>query len=482
MPNFETVVVADDSRHAAIARHLAAMIDAGTLRPGDKVPSVRQTAKLHGVAVGTVLHAFRVLEADGRIVARPQSGYYVRAVAKPLPEPKGSTPSRRAERPTVAQMVIRMSELSVPDVVPLGMASPSPDCLPTKHLSRISAAIGRKTGRGYDSYDEPPGCRELRVQIARQYMDVGCGIGPDDILTTCGCQEALALCLRAVGKPGGVVAIDSPAYFGHLQTIELLGMKAVELPTDPRTGVDLAALGKLLATNKKVTACLVGTNVHNPLGFVMPDENKRKLVELLAEYDVPFIEDDAYGDLAFGDTRPGVCKSYDTAGRVLLCSSFSKTLSPGARVGWCAPGRYMEQIKRLKFCSTVATPSLPQLAIADFLAGGHYTRHLRKLRATYETRVRTMGDLICRHFPAGTRATRPVGGHVLWVELPGHVDSVKLFEAAGAEKISIAPGPMFSSGNGYRNCVRINCSAPIDARVEAAIATLARLMSGPLPR
>ena len=473
----------DSRRCDEIARKLSEMIDAGVLRSSDRVPSVRQTAKQSKVAIGTVLHAYRLLERSGRIAARPQSGYFVRDVARTLPEPQPSVPPSKPGRPSMGQLSVRMGEIvGVPGVVPLGRAVPSPEVLPTQQLNRIAAAIGRKTGRGFDAYDIPPGCLELRIQIARHYLEAGCVMSPDDIITTCGCQEALALCLRAVARPGGIVAIDSPAYYGHLQTIEMLGMKALELPTDPRIGVDLDALRRTLA-NKKIVAVLLVTNVHNPLGFVMADDRKRQLADLIAEFDVPLIEDDTYGDLTFAPERPGVCKSHDTAGRVMLCGSFSKTLAPGARVGWCAPGRYAEAVKRLKFCSTVATSTLPQLAIADFLAGGGYKRHLRKMRATYEHRVRFVADAVQRYFPAGTRASRPVGGHVLWVELPAETDAVRLFEAAAAEKISIAPGPLFSASGGFRNCLRLNCSYPTDGRLEQAIVTLGRLAgeaAGPL--
>jgi DNA-binding transcriptional MocR family regulator len=466
---------AEGTRYEVVVGHITAMIEGGTLRVGERLPSVRRLAAQMGYAVGTVLHAYRRLEAGGRIEARPQSGYYVRSARPQLPEVPRSAPGQKAATPSLGRLMVRMSELlSAADVVPLGHAVPSAECLPTQQLNRYSAAIARRSRRGFNSYDVPPGCPELRQQVARHYVDAGCALSPEEIVTTCGCQEALGLCLRAAAPAGSVVAVSAPSYYGQLQTIELLGMKALEIPTDPRQGINLDALEGVLG-RRKIGAVLLTTNCHNPLGFIMSAAEKQRLVRMLAKHDVPLIEDDIYGDLAFESPRPTVCKAYDREGRVLLCSSFSKTLAPGARVGWCAPGRYFEEIKRLKFCNTIATATLPQLAIAEYLAIGGYEHHLRKLRKRYADQVAQMAYALEEYFPAGTRATRPAGGHVLWVELPRGVDSVRLFEEAAALKISVAPGLLFSTTDAYRHCVRLNCSCTWDGRVERAVETIGRL-------
>lgn len=465
----------DRKLYHAVADRIAAMIDAGTLRQGNRVPSVRKMSQQMGIAAGTVLHAYRLLEDRGRIEARPQSGFYVRSTRPPLPEPRGSVPPRRPERPTIADFVARMTEMvNAPEVMPLGQAVPSPACLPTKQLNRIAAAIARTSGRGFNFYDVPPGCRELRVQVAKHYLEAGCTLSPDDLVTTSGCQEALGLCLRAAVRPGGVVAVESPTYYGILQAIQMLGMRALELPTDPREGVDLEALDRAART-QGLAACLFVTNCHNPLGFTMPDEKKRRLVKLLARYDLPLIEDDTYGDLSFDGGRPAVCKAFDHHGRVMLCSSVSKTLAPGARVGWCAPGRYLEQVKQLKFCNTLATATLPQLAIAEYLAHGGYGRQLRKMRRLYAEQIELITGSVQRNFPPGTRASRPAGGHVLWLELAKGFNSMEMFERAAALKISIAPGPLFSTSGGYSNFIRLNCACPCDAKLEQAIRILGGL-------
>ena len=462
--------------YSEVADRVARLIDKGTLRPGQKAPSVRKLAAQLKVSISTVLQAYRLLEDRGRIVARPQSGYYVRAQLAPTPVTKDlERPARAATKVVIADPIGRMLAASTDaSYIHLGGAIPSDATLPTRQLNRISAAIARRSKRGMNTYDLPPGCPELRVQIARRYVDAGCELSPDDVMTTCGAQEALMLCLRAVTKPGDIVAIESPTFYGHLQIIEGLGLRALEIPSCCDEGVSLEALAEALRKHA-VKACMFCTNAQNPSGSVMPHERKRQLVRLLAKHDVPLIEDDTYGDLVFAPpagVRAIVCKAFDTSGGVMLCSSFSKTLAPGARVGWCAPGRFYSDVRRGKIATTLATPTLPQMAIAQFLESGGYEHHLRKVRGFYAEQVQLVSAAVQRYFPPGTRVTRPAGGFVVWVELPGKCDAMKLYEQALARQISIAPGPIFSATGRFRNFVRLNCSSPWSSDLDAALRTL----------
>jgi DNA-binding transcriptional MocR family regulator len=278
-----------------------------------------------------------------------------------------------------------------------------------------------------------------------------------------------------VTKPGDIVAVESPTYFGVLQAIEERGLKALEIPMHPRTGMDLEALERALKS-RPIAACLAVPNFNNPLGSLMPDEHKRRLVEILARRDVPLIDDDINGYLAHDGTRPRVAQSYDKDGRVLLCGSFSKTLAPGYRVGWVAPGRYFERVKALKITSTLATATLPQLAVAEFIANGGYDHHLRSLRHHFADQTRRMTEAVAEYFPAGIKVTRPSGGFVLWIELPRKVSALELHERALAGKISIAPGPMFSAKQIFPNFIRLNCGHAWSEQSERAAATLGGLV------
>lgn len=458
-----------------VADHIVKLIDQGTLHAGERLPSIRKLSSQMEVSISTVLQAYMILEDRDWIEAKPQSGFYVRPTRNLAPEPKPSSPSPIVTRVGVSELVAQVFQSAHdPQVIQLALSTPSPDHLPVKRLNRLMAAATARSGARALSYDFPPGYRPLRHEIAKRSINAGCRLSENEIVTTHGTMEALNLCLRAVAKAGDIVAIESPAFYGTLQVIESLGMKALEIATDPRDGIILDALAAAIR-RQKVKACLFVTNFSNPLGSCMPDANKKELVELLARREIPLIEDDIYGDLYFGATRPRTAKAYDKQGLVLLCSSFSKTLAPGYRVGWTAPGRFRPQVESLKFTSSMATVTAPQMAIADFLQCGGYDRYLRKIRRTLMTQVQQMSNAVSRYFPAGTKVTRPQGGYVLWVELPRVVDSLELHRRALAQKISIAPGPIFSAKQKYKNFVRLSCGLPWSEKVESAVRTLGDL-------
>lgn len=459
-----------------VAGQIVQLIDGGTLRPGERIPSVRTLSRQQGVSVSTVLQAYRLLEDRGLIEARPQSGYFVRPKRwTPPAEPAITRPAKSATEVNLGDFIMRVMRASEdPKLVRLGAALPSPELLPTAQINRCLAAAGRRTELAGNEYSVPPGNLALRTQIARRALEAGCTLSPDEIVVTCGAMEALNLCLRVVAKPGDTIAIESPTYFGVLSCIESLGLKALEIPTHPRDGLSLDALDYALET-QPITACLFMLNYNNPLGSCMPDANKGRLVQMLAEREIPLIEDDIYGDLSFNATRPRSAKSYDRNGLVLLCDSFSKTLAPGYRVGWCAPGRWQRQIEHLKFVTNVATPTLPQIAVADFLANGGYNHHLRRIRRLYEEKVHRMSQAVSEAFPSGTRITRPTGGYVIWVEFPPSVNSLELFDRALAAGISIVPGPVFSPKGKFKNFIRLNCGNPWSKAIEQAIFHLGKL-------
>ena len=458
-----------------VADHVIKLIDGGTLHAGERLPSIRKLSSQMAVSVSTVLQAYMILEDKDWIEAKPQSGYYVRPTRNLPPEPKASTPSQVVTRVGVSELVAQVFQSAHdPEIVQLALSTPSPDHLPVKRLNRLMAAATAKAGARALSYDFPPGYRPLRHEIARRSIDAGCRLSENEIVTTHGTMEALNLCLRAVAKAGDIVAIESPAFYGTLQIIESLGMKALEIPADPRDGIVLDALASAIR-RQKVKACLFVLNFSNPLGSCMPDVKKKQLVELLARREIPLIEDDIYGDLCFGPTRPKTAKAFDKQGLVLLCSSFSKTLAPGYRVGWTAPGRFKPQVESLKFTNSMATATAPQMAIADFLQSGGYDRYLRKIRRVLMTQVQQMSNAVGGYFPAGTKVTRPQGGYVLWVELPRSVDSLELHRRALEQKISIAPGPIFSAKQKYKNFIRLSCGLPWTEKIDRAVQTLADL-------
>lgn len=462
--------------YVELARSIEQLIDQGTLRPGHRLPSVRRMSLQRDVSISTVLQAYTLLENRSRVEARPQSGYYVRPrLSGAALEPRMAKPMAKASYVGVNDLTAEVLTLaSDPHYVPFGAACPHHSLFPTKKLARLLAAVGRNDPSLLGRYAMNSAYDPLSREIARRYLQAGCPLAHDELVVTIGCTEALNLSLRAVTKPGDTVAVETPTYFGFLETLQSLNLRVVEIPTGSRTGICLDATREALA-HHDVKALMVMPSFSNPLGSCMPDEHKEKLYRILAEFDVPAIEDDVYGDLHFGERRPKPLKAWDTDGRVLLCSSFGKTLAPALRVGWCAPGRYLERVRRLKFTNTLGTPVVLQKTVSDFLRNGGYDHHLRSIRRAYHNQLHLFSQAILRYFPEGTRLSRPEGSFVLWIELPPGVDTLRLYRDALKQHITTAPGALFSVKDRYKNCLRMNCGLPWTDAIATALQTLGDL-------
>lgn len=463
-----------------VADHLQSLIDRGALRVGQRLPSVRRLASQQGVSMATAILAYQTLENRGACEVRPQSGHYVRAQVKQLPEPRPIRIPTAPARVGIAELCERVyRSLRDPSLVPLGAAVPAASLLPADRLNRMLAQIARESGGAGLAYEPPPGHAGLRRVIAKRSVDFGCALTPDDIVTTVGCMEAIMLSLRAVVKAGDQVAVESPTYYGLWQLLESLELRVVEIPVGA-SGMDIDQLERVLAT-RPIRACICTPNFTNPAGALMPDDAKRRLVRLLARYEIPLIEDDIYGDLHRGNVRPRPAKAFDQKGLVMLCASYSKTIAPGYRVGWVAPGRFQSRVEQLKFAHTLATPTLPQMAVAEFLESGGYDRHLRRLRAALATQTEALAQLIARHFPTGTRVSRPAGGYVLWVELPPGVAGQDVHATALARGISVIPGEIFSARQQFSGYLRISAGHPVTDATEHSVRTLGEIVRAAVP-
>lgn len=461
-----------------VAFNIRQMIEKETYRAGEKIPSIRNLSRLMHVSINTVMEAYAHLENVGLIEARPQSGYYVsnRLVAADIKrENKKVVEYIAPNNVTFADVPLQiMRNLYNSSLLPLGGGSPNPQLLPIDKLNKMLSSQSKRFRIQNVSYAAAAGLKKLRMQIAKRSLTYGCNLASEDIIITSGCIEAVTLALQATCRPGDTVAIASPVFYTFLYSIQWMGLKVLEIPATPQEGINLDVLRYAINQNP-IRACIFISNFNTPLGSLMTDVKKQELVALLAMHDIPLIEDDVYGDLAFGPNRPSAAKAYDEKGLVLYCSSFSKTLAPGYRVGWIAPGKYRERVEQLKSVLNVATASPTQLAVAEFLTNGGYDQHLRKLRRTYAKQTFLFRSTIKRYFPLGTRITNPEGGFILWLEMPDDVDSLKVYEAAVQNGIGIAPGIIFSTtGNKYNNCIRLN-AAYWSEEVEQALETLGKI-------
>ncbi len=450
------------TRYQHLANLLADRIQQGLYRHGEKLPSVRSLSLEHGVSISTVQQAYQTLETLQLITPQPRSGYYVAPAKAQPPVPPMSRPVQRPVEITQWDQVLDMLEVNRDkSVIPFSSGAPDTAQPTLKPLWRELSRAVQHNMEEVLGYDELSGRRELREQIARLMLDGGSVVTADDLIITSGCHSALTLALMAVCQPGDIVAVESPAYYGTMQRLRGLGIKVIEIPTDSQTGISVEAL-ELALDQWPVKGILLVPNCHNPLGFIMPDARKRAILALAQRHDIVIFEDDIYGELASDYPRPRTIHSWDIDGRVLLCSSLTKTVAPGLRIGWISPGRYRDRVLHMKY--TVSGSSVPatQMAATTFIREGHYHRHIRRMRQIYQRNMELYTCWLREYFPCGICVTRPKGGFMLWVELPEQVDMVCVAQQLCRLKIHVAPGSLFSASGKYRNCVRINCALPPD--------------------
>ena len=464
-------------KYDQVSRYIKDLIARGDLKPGDKAPSLRKLSNQLGVSIATVNQSYVNLEDSGVLTAKPQSGFYVNAAVNQVNGiGRSSGAPRKAGKVRFGGLFEEVyRSANDPRIAPFGASNPSMTFMPVKSLTRATRSIVSRYPQRCMDYLFAPGDLKLREQIAQHYAQTYTRVSAEDIIITSGATEALSLALRTVAKRGDTIAVESPTYFAVLRMIEQMGMLAVEIDTDPVTGISIERLEEAFDT-MDIKAVLASPNTSNPLGSQMPESAKRELVNLLAERDVPLIEDDVYGSVYFGDKAPRPAKSYDLNNIVISCSSFSKTLAPGHRVGWAIPGRYHKKFLQFKQAWSSATSSINQLAIAEFLSSGQYDRHLVRLRMAMREQVDKGRYLIGRHFPEGTRVSNPHGGNVVWVEMPRGCDSIDIFNRALAQNIAITPGILFSATRRYRNHLRVNCGFPWNEANVEALQTLGRIV------
>lgn len=466
----------NDYIYRRISANLEQKILSGVLKAGDKLPSVRAISGENGVSISTVLQAYYTLEGKGLIESRPQSGYYVVHCAVSLPALVSSTrPDKQSDPLETENLITKVySEIGHDRTLQLSLGVPQSELIPVAKLSKALVHATRTLSAAGVTYEPVQGNLRLRRQVARYSYTWGGNLNEDDIITSAGGMSALTYCIMSLASKGDTIAVESPVYFGILQLARSLGLNVLELPTNAQTGIEPEALEQHLKADR-IKLCLLISNFSNPIGSCMPDEHKRFVVELMEHYGVPLIEDDIYGDVYFGRQRPSSLKSFDRSGNVLWCGGVSKTLAPGYRVGWVAPGKYADKVLKAKLYQNISGTAITQEAIGLFLENGRYENHLRKLRHTLHGNSLSFIRSIGEFFPDGTKVTRPQGSFMLWLELPKSVNTIELYEKALASGISIAPGRMFTLQDQYYNCIRLSYGMIWNERVENGVKMLGKI-------
>ena len=467
----------NDHLYMQVAGGVEKMIAEDVLKIGDKLPSVRVLSEEQGISMGTAFQAYYHLEGKGLIESRPKSGYYVRFNHKRFPAlPKMMQADSESHTVSVKEMISNIySDITADHKMNFALAVPDASLLPAAKLNKSVVHALRNSKDHCIQYEHTQGNIDLRKQIAKLAFNWGGKIKPEEVIVTNGCLEAMTMCLRAVTNYGDTVAVECPSYFGIYQAIESLGLKVVEISSDPTTGLELASLEKAIE-KFNIKACVCVPNFNNPLGSCMPDENKKQLVDLITKHNIPLIEDDIYGELYFGKNRPRPCKYFDTKGMVMHCSSLSKSLAPGYRIGWTLPGKFFEEVRQIKRMHNISSPTLTQAAMAHFLQHGRYEYHLKNLRKALHTQCLRYIQSIISYFPADTKISRPHGGFVLWLELNKNVDVFKLRSEAMKQHISVVPGKIFSASCNFSHCLRISFGKPWNDDIDYGLKVLGDLV------
>ncbi|PFG56419.1 DNA-binding transcriptional MocR family regulator [Vibrio sp. ES.051] len=461
------------NRYHQLAELFKAQIQKNTWRAGEKLPSLRVTSRNYSISTGTVLQAYQLLEAQGWVIARPQSGYYVTAKQQRIESVNGT--NNTAHTKLNDELYAFLKHQATPDMTHLGSAFPEPCLFPLEALNRNLASSGRKMGPDTLLDNLPPGFEALRRLIAQRYIQRGNSLSHDDVVITSGALEALNLSLQAVTQPGDTVVIESPTFYGALQAVERLGLKVIEIPVDAQYGHSLDHLEQAFSEHD-VRACWLMVNFHNPTGSSLSEAKKEQVVRLAEKYDVYIIEDDVYAELHFDIEKPTSLKTYDSQDRVLHCGSFSKNLCPGYRLGWVVNRRFNEAVQKLQLISTLSGSAPIQQGVAHYLQNDSYDNHLRKLRKTLQQRQQVFADMVKRYLPREVTFHLPDGGYFLWLQLPVGKSSKAIYQALLGEQVTVAYGQLFSMDGQYENCLRLNTSLPVDQKLESAIKKLGDLL------
>ncbi|MGF1747793.1 PLP-dependent aminotransferase family protein [Vibrio cionasavignyae] len=464
------------AKYVELANQIKEQIQNNVWQVGTKLPSLRKQTELSGLSLMTVMNAYQLLESQGWVVSHSRSGYVVAPPVHDVAELLPKQHLHETESVDINDFVFDILQASRKSTVTnFGFAYPEANLYPHNQVNKslVQAARNITTSHALDNL--PPGNETLRHIIAKRYAAQGVNIHPDEIVITAGALEALNLSLQSVTKAGDWVIVESPCFYGALQSLERLNLRALSVNTHPTEGIDLADLEHALQTHQ-VKACWLMTNFQNPLGFSLSDEKKRCLVKLLQQYNVYLIEDDVYNELYYGAAKPLPAKAFDDSGIVLHCASFSKSLVAGFRIGWVAAGSRALQIQKIQLMSTLSTSAPVQLTLADYLSTRHYERHLRLLRRKLEQRKFQIWQLLRSHLPKDVQVNYSSGGYFIWVALPAHVNATELYKMAIGDDISIAPGEMFATTQQFQHCFRMNASLEATDSVVSAIERLGLLI------
>jgi DNA-binding transcriptional MocR family regulator len=460
------------ARYRIIARQIIDSIESGALGTGDKLPSLRAACQRWRVSLITIKGAYRLLEQGGYIDARPQSGYYV--LAREVQDPPSAyTVRAKASYPNDELRIITqiIGARTSDGIRALGAAIPGEELLPLKSLRLYASRIARRSDEPLSAYGDSSGSARLREEIARYYRSLGARVLPGDIVVHNGALNAITTTLRAITRPGDSIVLESPTYYLFMHAAAALNLRVVSVPHIPGSGIDLKALGGVLRSHP-IKAIVVIPNFHNPAGSLMSLAAKEELLGLAARHKIHIIEDDVYGDLGFTGERPAPLLALDRSEQVIHCSSVSKILGPGLRVGWSISRALRSEIQQARFLQSIACPTLTQEVVAEFFSNEGLKRHRRLMGTKLAAQAEIYRAALRKYLPAGTRITQPEGGFLFWVELPKGCDTTALFHSLAHKHTGLTPGIIFGNQPEARRFFRLSFGASFSPQVDQSIARI----------
>ena len=466
-------------RYQEVVWKIRQKIQAGALKSGERLPSVREMSHQMGFSVVTVHHAYALLESEGAIRAVARSGYYVsdspHALAS-FPEPEDGLVEVESGSAPIGGLASKiLSKWRADRLDGFGSSLMSGDLFPHNDMTRHLLRVLRRERHTTPGADRPEGYKVLRELVARRQAQHGSIVRAADVVITPDAMTNLHLCLDSVAKPGDTVLVESPSFFPFFAALQRRQIKAIEIYSHPKHGIDADQFGHLLKHNE-ISACLLMPVHHYPTGVTSTGDTMRRIVELATRRKVPIIESGAFGELSFRGERTSTLKDYDTDDYVLHIGNFADTLGPRYGLGWIINRRFQGAITNLMSASMMRTDGALQRAVAEFMLKQSYDRHLRRLRETLTTRVRRGLALINQTFPRECAISSPTGGFMCWLRIAPQLDALEASRRALEFGIDLAPGPMFSVTHSFRNFVGLNLSHPWTSGGEQKLFAIAQLL------
>src|SRR5215471_4791514 len=474
---------------------LRALVHAGDLRPGDRIPASRELATILGVHRTTVANAYAELEAEGLIQGHVGRGTFIQG------DGNGHTLRFTPPPPSLAsnvdgglrwellfadergeEILSRLTASAPEDSLSFVMARPAADYFPIEELQVCVNAVLRREATDVLNLGPSDGYAPLKEALLDLLRQEGLTAKDENLLVTDGCQQSLDLISKAFVRPGDSVILENPAYPGAVAIFNGARARCLGVPVQTHAepggslGIDLEALEAALAANR-VKLMVLTPDFQNPTGASISLSARRKILEIAARYQVAIVEDHIYGRLHHRDERIPSLKQLDRSNVVIHIDSFAKVAFPGLRVGWIVgPAQAIERLRIVKQTTDLHTDQLAQATLAEFLRRGLFSKHLAKMRKVYSSRLAVLDEALRKHMPEGTRWTRPEGGMCMWLELPPGFDASELLIHVKERGVLFAPGRYFYVQNPQPNTLRLGFASLDEKEIARGVATLADML------